>query len=719
MSESAQPSVPAETKTSKRILRDQKRAVIFAGLCWLATVAVPVFYPRGLAVDAATRMSFQAAYGWVAAQGWWLIAAVSAFVLMITRWNPRLATTSRIVLLSLVPLITLLDAITFHWMSERFLSETTSRVLVTLVPGLIIYLSWGSIAAIIAACIGLGGLLAITEWLARWTAGRWEDKTLDAEQAKRQTSPAVLLFIITLVSIAIAIPALRNRKRTVAEMRDHSIRHPLCAFRIVGYRGIGLPKPEGREAVMARMHGLAVAPIIEAKQQELNTIKLDPESIENRPDTIIVIMEALQSGVMTKEIMPSVHAFSDQGYRFEKHLSGGNSSNIGIFSLMYGLESTWFRRADAIHPVMLSLFREAGYELGFFGGSEGWDVFEMEGYIREELFDEYQTETVDWLESDQRSINAAEKFLQSNDRPQLAIVYLYSTHAPFASLPSQEIFQPASGFNFVVPYGDAGREPVFNRYKNAIRSLDHLIKPMLKPDRAIVVAGDHGEAFLEDGTIGHGTRLSATQNMTSGMMYVPGLKPRLFEERTSHADLLPSLIGALGWRLVDEDQNLLEGLDLTRTSDDDLRERPVGSFHYLGPQLILTAGFSASPSFPFALRMTADFNRFAIAPLAWVDRTGRVFEPEPTELSAISVVGRWASARFGDNPLSQELSLSQWLSKHLKNENVEIRRQAIEAVGQLEEPSAEVLESLKPALGDEDKEIAEFARETIVLLKRR
>ena len=44
--------------------------------------------------------------------------------------------------------------------------------------------------------------------------------------------------------------------RAPSSSRNHSARHPFCAFHLVGYRGVGIGVPQGEQATLARLRGL-------------------------------------------------------------------------------------------------------------------------------------------------------------------------------------------------------------------------------------------------------------------------------------------------------------------------------------------------------------------------------------------------------------------------------------------------------------------------------
>lgn len=62
----------------------------------------------------------------------------------------------------------------------------------------------------------------------------------------------------------------------------------------------------------------------------------------------------------------------------------------------------------------------------------------------------------------------------------------------------------------------------------------------------IVITGDHGEEFMENGRWGHNSTFSDEQIRVPLVLWVPGRERHEETLRTSHMDLLPTLLPLLG-----------------------------------------------------------------------------------------------------------------------------------------------------------------------------
>ena len=78
--------------------------------------------------------------------------------------------------------------------------------------------------------------------------------------------------------------------------------------------------------------------------------------------------ESLRPDVVEPEIMPALHRFSRDAWRFAQHYSGGNGTRMGMFSMFYGVHGPyWFQfLAERRSPVLVDVLQQQDYQLGVF-----------------------------------------------------------------------------------------------------------------------------------------------------------------------------------------------------------------------------------------------------------------------------------------------------------------------------------------------------------------
>src|SRR6266436_4666837 len=269
-------------------------------------------------------------------------------------------------------------------------------------------------------------------------------------------------------------------------------------------------------------------------------------------NVLLVVIDGMRADTLTPAVAPRLAGFAPETIRFDAHYSGGNASRAGMFSIFYSLPATyWDAFADVARPpVLMDLFREYGYQLGLFSSSplDSW-VVELDrtalaripnlrlGTVSPSpgsssrdriLTDEWYA----WL--DQRDAT----------RPFFGFLFYNAAVA----------FEPPEHYEPVVPVRPGGTEWKRRhvRYLNAVHYIDSLIgnvlddlkRRLLLERTVVIVTSDHGMEFDENGLgfTGHGTAYSKLQLHSPLLVRWPGRPPGRVTRRTSHNDLVPTLL---------------------------------------------------------------------------------------------------------------------------------------------------------------------------------
>ena len=369
---------------------------------------------------------------------------------------------------------------------------------------------------------------------------------------------------------------------------------------------------------------------IEVRQRRLNLAAVHSQQNPNSlPDVLVIVIESLRPEVVSEGVMPNVSELKRQSLQLEQHFSGGNATNHGLFCLFSGMEPIWFNTPQRYQSNMCRWLGSIGYHRGFFAGADDWGEFLMDGFINSEHYDEFETLPRNGIDSDRRTIELATAFLDrkferrseiEDGAPLFAVVYLYGTHATYQSYPQDQLNQPAADDRYPFPYPSRLRDQVWNRYCNSARTIDRMLKPLLKPDRVVMLLGDHGESFLEDGSIGHGTQLSRVPNMTASFIHSPGMEPRKITTPTMHADLLPTLLTCLNVEL--SDPRAIDGVSLVSAGNPNLLQRCFSTRNYLQADYALIGPWTVEEPGPFAIRCELDLATGDVKTLNAIDEVG-------------------------------------------------------------------------------------------------
>ncbi len=68
----------------------------------------------------------------------------------------------------------------------------------------------------------------------------------------------------------------------------------------------------------------------------------------------------------------------------------------------------------------------------------------------------------------------------------------------------------------------------------------------LMDNTIVVVTGDHGEEFMENGRWGHNSTFSQQQIRVPMILHIPGLEKQTHTAMTSHVDMPATMLAALG-----------------------------------------------------------------------------------------------------------------------------------------------------------------------------
>ncbi len=330
-----------------------------------------------------------------------------------------------------------------------------------------------------------------------------------------------------------------------------------------------------------------------------------------RPNVLLVVVDSLRADMLAPETMPRVSEFAQRARTFENHLSGGNATRYGVFSIVYGIHGAYWKSVLEEHapPALVTALQGAGYDLRVYSGpSQNYPEFRstcwvtMEEKVEDRLVavrgepDKIRAK----LDGDREVVRRFEAWMAERAKaptkpPFYAFALLDAPHGSYA-WPRDEgtWFEPVAES---VDYLQLARspskaeiEPVWNMYRNAVRWSDANIGRMLDALAAagelentlVVVTGDHGEEFFEHGYFGHTSNFTSEQTHVAFVLGGPGVQPGRETRPTSHVDLAPTVLGRLGVDLAGSER-WTNGVDLLAPLEH--RARVIASWDELALRL--------------------------------------------------------------------------------------------------------------------------------------
>ncbi len=295
-------------------------------------------------------------------------------------------------------------------------------------------------------------------------------------------------------------------------------------------------------------------------------------------NVVWLVSESLRWDMLDPEIMPATTAFArDHALRFDRHYSAGNGTRMGMFGMFYGLYGMyWFPFLSATRgPVVLDALLDAGYDAEAFTSARfTFPEFDKTLFARlpRERLHEGNPDLKGW-ENDQRNVAALLESIDRRDpaQPFFRFLFFESPHARYF-FPKEAVIRPdyARSVNYVtMDLEDAAEiQAIKDRYVNACHHLDmqlariyeHLERTGLLDSTIVIVTGDHGEEFMENGRWGHHSAFSDQQTRTPLVLHAPGVAPARVATFSSHLDLPATVLGLLGYENDPRDYSLGQSL---------------------------------------------------------------------------------------------------------------------------------------------------------------
>ena len=259
--------------------------------------------------------------------------------------------------------------------------------------------------------------------------------------------------------------------------------------------------------------------------------------------------------------MPKLAAWAERGTTFSQHYATSNKSELGTFALLYGRSPIAFDTTlnANIPQQACNMFGRAGYRRSLIASCI-FKFARMDKFMNEENFDaitvhSHKDETVQWWRSDRSSLEDISRLINTEKaKPHFVVSYLMSTHYSYDYPPEYENRNQTDMKRGALKEDSSKRysikrEDLLNRYSNSLAyvddEIDKLIQSLDPEKNIIIITGDHGESFYEDGFVTHGTMLSEIQTHVPMVIVGPGFPQQVITTPTSHVDLLPTLTHAL------------------------------------------------------------------------------------------------------------------------------------------------------------------------------
>lgn len=271
-----------------------------------------------------------------------------------------------------------------------------------------------------------------------------------------------------------------------------------------------------------------------------------------------IVIDSWRFDALSTQLTPNISEFAKTSWQFTQHVSGGNSTQAGLFSLFYSLPSTYWTSVleQKKSPIFTQVLREQGYQLAAFSSNTLETPPLNKTIFRDMHFFEDKFSGQTPIERDQQLSQTAIQFIKNIQQPFFAFLFYDAAHSFCSEQTFVEKFQPAVNYcTRMMLSKSSDPTPYYNRYRNAIHFIDNEIKRViaelqkadLLKNTVIILTGDHGQEFNDNQQHywEHASNYTKFQIQTPLIIHWPNTSPRSFTHTTTHYDIVPTLLQQL------------------------------------------------------------------------------------------------------------------------------------------------------------------------------
>jgi hypothetical protein len=277
---------------------------------------------------------------------------------------------------------------------------------------------------------------------------------------------------------------------------------------------------------------------------------------------VIIGIDSWRFDMLDEVVTPNLYRFAKNSLVFSNHISGGNSTGPGIFSLFYSIPASYWTAMEKQNrgPVFIDELIKQHYLIKIISSAEltiprfNRTVFQAIKDSNMDIQPGVTPNDRDQVVTDKFKKMIAE--IGATKRPFFSFIFYDSAHSYCATGGNDTPFKPIEEECIRISLTRKKNSlHYFNRYKNGVYFIDRQIRMVLDTlesnglldNTAVLITGDHGEEFDDNhlGYWGHAGNFTRYQVQTPLIVYFPNEKPREYTHRTSHYDIVPTLLSRI------------------------------------------------------------------------------------------------------------------------------------------------------------------------------
>jgi membrane-anchored protein YejM (alkaline phosphatase superfamily) len=286
-----------------------------------------------------------------------------------------------------------------------------------------------------------------------------------------------------------------------------------------------------------------------------------------RPNILYLLVDSARSDALSAEVMPNVWRWKEEALWLTNHYSTGHVTREGVFGALYGLPGNYLRGAveQRKGAPLLDALLGLNYDMDILSCADlAFPLCRASAFVRvTNRITDYWT-----CPREYRDMAMTDEFLRfikkhavpdkNEATPFFGFLFYDAAHLPYYcpkeyQLHPLDTAQPNPHYvKFLFSLADAKEAKDY--YENGLhyidieigRVIDELKAQNMYDNTIIILAGDHGEEFGEDGSFGHGNTFSPHETRPMCLVRFPGWAPGVCGRMTSSVDFVPSILTWMG-----------------------------------------------------------------------------------------------------------------------------------------------------------------------------
>jgi membrane-anchored protein YejM (alkaline phosphatase superfamily) len=275
---------------------------------------------------------------------------------------------------------------------------------------------------------------------------------------------------------------------------------------------------------------------------------------KTKPNIIMIGIDAWRFNNLNPKNTPNLWAFAQKNTQFQQHLSGGNSTQAGLFSLFYNLPIVYWDATieQKIRPPFMRVLAHENYTFHILMSASPYTPpFDRNIFL--DLSPPITPGKTPYERDNTITQNFLDFLKKPHSQPFFTFLFYDATHSFCADNDTPITFQPIEKYcSRLFLKNNSDPLPYKNRYYNGLFADDQMIGKILDTLKAkklldntiVIITSDHGEEFNDNhkNFWGHGSNYTPIQTKVPLIIHWPKQPAAIYTHATSHYDIIPTLL---------------------------------------------------------------------------------------------------------------------------------------------------------------------------------